>query len=143
MTLTTYKMLGELLHHCTKCGLTLNHRITLMNGSVPARVLCLTCKSERAFRAVNTPGSSIKRKVASGTVRSSTARTASEDSAWRLKLSDRSKTPQTYAASGRFQLDDHIYHPTFGRGVVVEFIHPDKIKVFFEDGVKVLKGNKS
>ena len=138
-----YKMLGETITHCSRCQLDLNHRITLMDGEKPARVLCLTCKSEHRFRsgAKSSSAPSGSRRLALS--RSSSApKTGTLEANWRLKLEDKSTTPKSYKIDATYALDDVIYHPNFSRGLVVGFIHPDKIQIFFDEGVKVLKGLK-
>ena len=45
--------------YCTRCKMDLGHMIMSMVGSVPARVMCRTCKSEHNFkpkRGVKEPG---------------------------------------------------------------------------------------
>jgi hypothetical protein len=139
-----HKMLSEVITYCSRCKLNLNHRIILMAGSEPARVLCLTCQSEHKFRdsqkASPTP-SGLKRLVLSRS--SLPPKTGTLESQWRLKLEAKDKTPKPYKIDASYALDDLVYHPNFGRGLVLEFIHPDKVQIFFDNGVKVLKGNRS
>lgn len=141
--MSEHKMLSEVITHCSRCKLDLNHRIILMDGSEPARVLCLTCKSEHKFRSgkKSAPTSSGSRRLAISRS-SSTPKKGTVEADWRLKLSDKDQTPKSYKISEAFALDDHVYHQSFGRGLVVGFIHPDKVQIFFDEGVKVLKGNK-
>src|SRR5688500_1444833 len=126
---TAYTMLGELIHHCSRCKLDLNHRIILMKGSVPARVLCLTCKSERAYREAAVSEAKPKRKAISSATRAaataSRAKAAALEIEWRQKLHDTGRSPVNYGVDVAFKIDQHVYHPTFGRGVVVGFVHPD------------------
>jgi hypothetical protein len=141
--MTEYKMLGEFVCHCTKCGLDLNHRITLMNGDEPRRVLCLTCQTEHAYRSP-----SRERKVAPvrtlSTHEFARVRQSHEESVWQSKLSDKSKTPISYAPNQTYVSDDLIYHPTFGLGLVIGFIDGDKVQIYFStNGVKLLKGRKT
>lgn len=141
--MTEFKMLGEFVCRCTKCGMDLNHRITLMNGDQPRRVLCLTCQTEHAYRAPDR-----ERKVAK--VRTLTThefarvRQNHEESVWQNKLSEKSKTPISYAVNQTYGIDDLIYHPTFGLGLVIGFIDGDKVQIYFStEGVKLLKGGKT
>lgn len=139
-----HKMLGEVITHCSRCKLDLNHRITLMDGSETARVLCLTCKSEHKFRSTkkSSPVSSGPRRLVLSRS-SATPKIGTVEATWRAKLANKDQTPRSYKVAESFALDDHVYHQSFGRGLVVGFIHPDKVQIFFDDGVKVLKGNKS
>ncbi len=142
MVSTSYRILGEVLHLCSKCKLTLNHRITLMNGDRPAKVLCLTCKTERSYRDSGAPRRDAVRKV-SGLTKTAAPAARGLEATWRASLSDPMKTPKPYDPSTSFALDEHVYHAVFGRGVIIGFIHPDKIQVFFEEGLKTLKGKKA
>lgn len=136
-----YKMLSEVITYCARCQLNLNHRITLMDGSEPARVLCLTCQSEHKFRdgkkSSPTP-SGPKRLVLNRSP--SAPKIGTLESQWRLKLAAKDQTPKPYKIDAPYAPDDLVYHQSFGRGLVLGFIHPDKVQIFFDEGVKVLKG---
>jgi hypothetical protein len=113
-----------------------------MDGDMPKRVLCLTCFSERNYHV---PGKSSKREPGPARVLSSQevarVRQNHEENEWQIKLADKSKTPVTYSASTAFSSNDHVYHPTFGLGLVVGFVGGDKVQIYFGDeGVKLLKG---
>ncbi|EKD42759.1 MAG: hypothetical protein ACD_73C00031G0002 [uncultured bacterium] len=139
--MTNYKLLGELIHYCTKCKLNLNHMITLMNKNQPQTLLCLTCKTTRQYRAPKgtSLGSSLK-KSSSGT--RAPSRQKLDESTWRTWLNNESKTPKPYAMDGSFALEDIVNHPVFGRGVIVGFVDPGKVQIFFYDHVKLLMGQK-
>lgn len=143
--MTEYKMLGEFVHFCTKCQLNLNHRITLMDGSEPARVLCLTCHSERKFR--NSRGKSEKTtRVARAPVTSkdkAKVQSGSQNLEWRRLISENNHLARSYNMNEAFALHDVVKHPTFGLGLVVGFDHPDKVRLFFDGDVKVLRGKKA
>lgn len=132
--MTTYKMMDEIIGYCTKCKLELNQRIVRVDAGRPKRVLCLTCNTERAYRK------SAPAKAGEGKARISRASAAKGDqeAEWRTKL-ERRKAPKAYAMDKPFLLDDHIEHRLFGVGLVVSLIHPDKINVFFQDGLKTMK----
>lgn len=141
--MTEYKMLGEVVCYCSSCKLNLNHRITLMEGAEPARVLCLTCNREHRFK--KTGGSPVERKAA--VVRPSLTpsqvtkvRADSEENVWRRKLNNPDKSTVPYSINAEFQLDDLVMHPKFGVGLVVGYDFPDKLHLYFDEGVKILKG---
>jgi hypothetical protein len=136
-------MLGEIVCYCTKCKLDLNHRITLMDGTKPKRVMCLTCNATHSFKDPDKVKKTTKKKAVKGTAKDLTkAKISAEEKEWRLKLTDTAKTPSKYSMKDAYSMEEHIYHPTFGRGIVVSFDYPDKIHIFFEEGLKVLKGLK-
>ncbi len=61
------------------------------------------------------------------------------EAGWRAKLERGNKTPKAYGMDQIYLLDDHVAHQLFGVGLVVSLIHPDKIGVFFQDGLKTMK----
>ena len=139
--MAAYKVLDELVYTCTRCKLDLNHRITVMKGSVPAKVLCLTCRSERAYRAVNPATATPKAKR----TRSAAARPKAQiqTDKWRLQLEGSEKTPKPYRMTDGYTMGDIIAHTKFGRGIVTDFPGSGKIAVFFDEGGKVLIGEKA
>jgi hypothetical protein len=139
--MTEYKLLGEFVTHCKRCAIDLNHRITLMNGDVPKRVLCLTCQWEHAYRAPSAAKKTSSTRMLS-THEMARVRQGHEEESWKTKLGDKSKTPHPYSASVEYGLDDHVYHPTFGLGLVVGFSEPEKVQIYFDGDVKLLKGKK-
>ncbi len=62
-----------------------------------------------------------------------------QEAGWRKKLDQGHKTPKTYAMDKVYLLDDRVDHQTFGVGVVVSLVPPNKINVFFQDGLKMMK----
>lgn len=83
-----------------------------------------------------------RRKAGEGKARSqrSTALSKGDQEAeWRTKLDRKNKVPKTYAMDQPYLLDDHVDHRLFGVGLVVSLVHPDKINVFFQDGLKLMK----
>ena len=128
-----FKILDELIHYCTKCKLDLNHRITLVEKGFPKKVLCLTCKTERRY--------SDPTKSAGGAKKTSATRTPkiNPEIVWQEKLRDSLKSPKTYSTESPYNLENRIRHPLFGLGLVVELIHPDKMKVYFSEGIRILK----
>ena len=133
--MTTYKMMDEVVCYCSKCKLELNQRIVRVEAGRPKRVLCLTCNAEHSYRK------SAPAKAGEGKVRKARVSPPKVDleAGWHAKLSRTNITPKAYGMDKRFLLDDHINHQLFGVGVVVSLIHPDKVSVFFQDGLKTMK----
>jgi hypothetical protein len=133
--MTEHKMMDEIVGYCSKCKLELNQRIIRVEAGAPKRVLCLTCNTERAYRK------SAPAKAGEGKVRKTRAASAKVDqeAEWRAKLDKGNKTPKAYAMDKSFLLDDRIEHQLFGVGLVVSLMRPDKINVFFQDGLKTMK----
>jgi hypothetical protein len=64
------------------------------------------------------------------------------EAVWREKLDQGNKgnkAPKAYAMDKVFLLDDRVEHQIFGVGVVVSLIPPDKINVYFQDGLRMMK----
>jgi len=72
-------------------------------------------------------------------VRAARAAQALEDD-WRrtLTLAD-GASPRPYAMQERFAEGEVLEHPVFGRGVVREVLPPDKMRVLFRDGMRLLR----
>jgi hypothetical protein len=126
------KLLEELIHWCTRCKLNLNHRIIRVDDGVPRRVLCLTCQTDRVYR----PKSLSSRNAAMG---KAAAAQAVQEEQWRDKIKGSKRSPKTYTMEETFKLEDLVAHDKFGIGLATEFISNDKVRVFFDEGVKVLK----
>lgn len=134
--MATFKMMDEVIHYCTKCKLDLNHRIIRVEAGVPKRVLCLTCQSDRLYRDRSRPPAS---KGVARVKRASASKEGDQESEWKRKRAARDQVPKPYGIDEVFALDRQIEHRSFGVGLVVALIHPDKMRVYFEDGVKILK----
>lgn len=126
------KLLDELIHWCTRCKLDLNHRVIRVDNGVAKRVLCLTCQSDRVYR----PKSLSSRRTAHG---KAVATLAAQEAQWREKIQSSKKTPKAYSMEGLFKVEDLVSHDKFGIGLATEFVSDDKVRVFFDDGMKILK----
>ncbi len=129
------KMMDEIIGYCIKCKLELNHRIVRVEGEKPKRVLCLTCKTQHAYRK------SAPVKAGEGKARKSRASSAKidQEAEWRVKLGQGSKNTKPYGMDKIFSLNDHVEHQLFGIGLVVTLIPPGKVNIFFQDGLKAMK----
>jgi hypothetical protein len=58
---------------------------------------------------------------------------------WREAVAQAPVVPVPYAMSGRFALGGLVDHPSFGLGMVLALIPPDKMEVLFREGVKALR----
>ncbi|MFO1520423.1 MAG: hypothetical protein U1F57_12305 [bacterium] len=133
--MTTYKMLDEIIYYCSKCKLDLNHRIIRVEEGKPKRLLCFTCKTERNYRR-----SDPDKVVPEKTRKSRTSPSKSEQNEkWLAKLERPVSMPKVYAMSHAYDLNDYVEHTVFGVGLVVSVTPPDKMSVFFKDGLKTMK----
>lgn len=119
--------------------MNLNHRVILVDKGLPKRVLCLTCKTDRRYTVSSEANSGIRTK------RSTASKTPkiNPETEWQQKLIHSEKNIKEYNINSRFAIDNRVKHPTFGLGLVVEVIHPDKVKVFFPEGARILKCGSS
>lgn len=134
----------ETLSYCTSCKMDLNHIIVALKGDRIAKVQCLTCKKEHAYKAakgVTEPG-----KAAAKATRAKKKAAAAEEDAnhsieaeWqKLMLAHKDAPTKGYSTKANFGLGDKINHPNFGEGIVGKLIYPNKIEVIFQMDVKVL-----
>ncbi len=143
----TYKAGQEIDAFCTKCKMDLLHKIVAAVSGKPARVECRTCMTTHNYRpskGVREPGAAppVEAARAAGPRASATARPATSP---RSKVVDDlpSMPPsgvhiQIYKITERFRTEQWIQHKTFGIGVVVREVPPDKIEVRFGREYKVL-----
>ena len=137
---------SETLSFCTSCKMDLNHIIVAMKGDRIAKVQCLTCKKEHAYRApkgATEPGSAKPAKTrASKASKSSHGDSESNHSIeieWEKLMSAHKDAPvKPYSTKGQFALGDRLHHPTFGDGIVGKLIYPNKLEVIFRMDVKIL-----
>lgn len=95
---------------------------------------CQTCKAVHKY----------KDPEAKKTKRVSTKKPAvSNEQKWKDAQSKTSSSAKPYKMASNYSIDDIIEHTSFGRGVVLEVIENNKIKVIFETSEKVLICNKA
>lgn len=142
--MSEYKMLGEVVCYCGSCKLNLNHRITLMDGMEPSRVLCLTCNREHGFRrkSPSERKAPAERRTSMTPSQVAKVRESQEEMQWRAKLRNQNKSSVPYSINAEFEIDQLVLHPTFGLGLVIGFEYPDKTQFYFDGGVKILKGRQ-
>lgn len=140
---------------CTKCRLTLGHRIVALVAGVPKRVVCLTCGSEHNYRPPKKDASSAsaparserasERRAASssggGGVRAAQkARAESERyENWASKTLGKAVDAFTrYSMDHTFRAGELVLHPKFGEGYVERVLEGGKVNVAFRDGPRIL-----
>jgi len=122
----------EVLSYCGKCKLALAHVVISMNkkGNID-KCECKTCGATHKYRD---PEKAAKKR----TPRAPKKTSASPAEKWNKAVSDTKRIALPYEMSGEYSEGNIIDHSTFGKGVVEENIPPNKIKVIFEEGAKIL-----
>ena len=117
----------------------LNHVIVALKGDRIAKVQCLTCKKEHAFKAAKGQGEPKVTKKKKSAEAAEEAASHSIEAEWeKLMATHRDAPSKSYNTKGQFGLGDKINHPTFGEGIVGKLIYPNKLEVIFRTDVKVL-----
>ncbi len=132
----------ETLAYCTSCKMDLNHVVVAMKGDRIAKVQCLTCKKEHAFKApkgATEPGkakakSKSKKKDAAAESQSHPVEVEWE----KLMLAHADSPFKNYDMKAIYGLGDKLKHPTFGDGIVGKLIYPNKLEVIFKTDIKIL-----
>ena len=143
---TKSRVAGEVDAYCTKCKMDLNHVIVAKVADRIARVKCLTCNTEHAYRrpqageerearaemraSRKTPGSHAKPVAETEEVRWEREVAAAKGVAFK-----RYKMNESYADG------DFLDHEKFGRGKVLRVETPRSAAVLFRTGVKLLAIN--
>lgn len=127
----------ETLAYCTSCKMDLNHVVVAMKGDRVAKVQCLTCKKEHAFKAPK--GATEPKKKRGKAAKEEEPASNLIEAEWEKLMTTHKDAPtKAYNTKGNFSLGDKINHATFGQGIVGKIIYPNKIEVIFRSDVKVL-----
>ncbi|HEY8943732.1 MAG TPA: hypothetical protein VIM73_05695 [Polyangiaceae bacterium] len=141
---------------CTKCRLTLGHRIVALVAGVPKRVVCLTCNSEHNYRPPRATGATAGVHVRSDRAKGAAAGNSSPGtSATRVAQKARAEHERyetwasrtlgqavdaftKYSMERTFRPGELVMHPKFGEGYVEQVLEGGKVDVVFRDGHKIL-----
>lgn len=154
---------------CTRCKDVTHHIVVALVDGAIAKVECCACKSVHRYLP---PEGSSKTKVRSGDIvtkkngqvvpvspkspsrassgasptRTSTkAQKAAEtlEAEWLVSLNKSTLARKPYSMDASYAVGEVIDHPSFGYGIINELIDPDKIKVLFRDGIRLLRTARS
>ncbi len=121
---------------CTKCKATTNHTIVAMVGKKVVKVECNTCGGTHNYRSEAAGKKPTKRKA-------TTTKPATESKAQRaweeIMAQSRSEDAVPYSMATSVTMGMLIQHPSFGLGLVINCIRPNKMEVRFQSGVKLLR----
>jgi hypothetical protein len=122
----------------------LSATVVAMKGDQIMRVQCRTCRGERAYKApkgINDPKMAPPPRTTTRGARTDTGEKVDRSVAaeWRKVMLDHKDRPvNAYSAKAPVAIGDKIAHPTFGEGIVMKQIHPNKAEILFEMDLKVL-----
>lgn len=133
--------------HCTKCRKPMNHTIVALVGDRIARVQCNTCGGIHNYRSTAAPAKATAKTAAVKTP--AAPRAARPPSAGALEKTRAEwekavtavprENAKRYEMTGRYKAGELLNHPSFGFGIVQK-VMPNKVEVFFVDGIKLLRG---
>ncbi len=149
----TYKAGQEIDAYCTKCKMDLGHKIVAVVSGKPVKVECRTCMTTHNYRAakgVREPGAVAAAPPPRATGPTSVNVATPRATTTRSKPVDELPAVppdgvhiHIYKIFDRFRPEQWIQHKTFGIGVVVREVPPDKIEVRFGKEYKVLVHGKT
>jgi hypothetical protein len=128
------KVGGEVDAFCTRCELTLAHTVHAVVAGRPVKVECNTCHAVHRYRGAAGNAAARPGGTAARTVRARPEVVPFET----LLAAKRVGDARPYSARQRYDVDDVVDHPTFGRGFVSAIRDGSKIEVTFRSDVKVL-----
>ena len=143
-TSTALSVGKETVCYCSKCKMDLGHTITSMVGGLPSRVICRTCKSphnykpKKGIKDPGNPGAEPAPKAAKAAREPKAPKVVPVELEWMKQINSSPRAVRAYAANESFKLSDRIAHPTFGEGVVLKLIHPNKMEIIFRSDIKIL-----
>ncbi len=137
---------------CTRCKMDLAHTVVAMASGVPVQVKCNTCGGFHKYRPTKAEREAAKeakraaprRKSVSAaatrkTERARTGGTAATEVCFSqliVELAD--AEPRAYNVRDAFEARQVLAHSKFGKGVVLEELPGNRIRVLFEDSERVL-----
>ena len=140
---------GEIIEsHCRRCNDRTGHAIVSFVDGAVAKVQCRACGSvhkhyadKSKARTSSSKASKPKAKSKAGSKKASKAPKAPAiDPLWekRIQLRDTSQA-KPYSMDCQCGVDELLEHFKFGTGIVQELVAPNKAKVLFKEGQKLLR----
>ncbi len=126
---------GPISSSCGKCKAVTRHVIISVVGGRAAKVQCTACQGFHNYRD---PSAASQAGRPDGTKGKPPARTLEEE--WLAQMKGRDpKLAVPYGQGSRPQTHDLVEHPSFGFGLVLKVIPPNKVELLFRDGVRLLR----
>ncbi len=135
--------------YCANCKADTKHVVLEVDGLQVREVRCEKCRTSGEFRAPRAGlraglKAAVKRKSVPPPGRKTTRRRAEppEEIHRRLLFGRDRNNAEPYSIKLKPAVNDMISHPTFGIGVVTAITDPQKVRVLFEDGERMLVCNR-
>lgn len=126
----------HIVARCTKCKDITNHTIVAMVDDAPAKVECNTCNGVHKYRKPAIKKAPAKSKTSAAKV----AKINKIETEWEdLVQNIDPATATQYNMKMSPSNGELINHPSFGLGRVTTILKPNKIEVYFRDGIKLLR----
>lgn len=137
------KVASEVLAYCSQCKMDLAATVVAMKGDQIVRVECKTCKKERGYKppkGVTDPKAAPAKKTRASKSKADGEKADRSIAAeWqKIMLAHPNSPVVNYSTKAKFAVGDKVKHPTFGDGIVMKHIYPNKAEVIFEMDLKIL-----
>ncbi len=124
---------NQVLSFCGKCKEPTMHEILeMVDEDIIGKCICSICKAKHLYRDPVTKKSPKKGK----------SKAPAPEKVWKQALDEAEGDSKKYSMKAGFESGQIIEHKTFGKGVIEEVINDKKIKVVFEQGLKILVHNQ-
>ena len=121
---------GSVESKCGKCKSLTKHIVIALEDEKPSKVGCTICEAQHKCRPAPKP------RVAKAPGASKKNAEAQEWAKLSPKWDEAKAKP--YSMKNAFKRNDVIKHPDFGLGQVQQLVEPNKMRVLFEPGVKLM-----
>ena len=130
----------EVDSQCLKCKGVTNHIIIAVAEGEIAKVECKVCGAKHKFRPPQPEKKkAVKKKTAEKKAPKKTKTQLKAEAHFEEVMKGQDPaTAKPYSMTGLFRQNELIDHPTFGLGVITAVTLPNKIKVIFKTGSKLL-----
>jgi len=127
---------GEnIVSYCTKCRLSLDHTIVVVDNEKVSKVKCVTCGSTHKYRSAAAAA-----KHRSPRKKDQTAKTS--EVLWEICIAEAKGKERTYDMGGKYRIGDIVVHQVFGKGVVRK-LYLNKCDVLFKDKERLMASANS
>jgi len=136
---------GEIIEsHCRRCNDRTGHAIVSFVDGAVAKVQCRACGSVHKHRAekarAGSASSRASKSKAKPKSKSKENQQPSIDPRWQEQVESRdTHQAKPYAMDCQCVKNELLEHPRFGTGVVQELVAPNKVRVLFKEGEKLLR----